>query len=51
MCLYALFIVLVKLAFCGNEHVAARSYLYIIVAIPAIALILITILNIKTYLI
>ena len=51
MCLYALFIVLIKLAFCGNEQIAARSYLYIIVAIPTIAFILIAILNIKTYLI
>lgn len=51
MCLYTLLIMLIKHAFCGNEYIAAKAYLYIIIAMPVAAFIFITILNIKMLLI
>jgi len=48
MCLYALTIFCIKQFFCGNEHLASKSYLFIYAAILAFGFISITYFNIKT---
>ena len=51
MSLYALFLTLIKYFFCGNEYLAAKSYLYVMLFIIAISFILMTIYNIKMWMI
>ncbi len=47
MALYALFLLFIRHRFLGNEQVAAKSYLFIIIAIPFAGLVFMAILNIK----
>lgn len=47
MTFYAILLYLIRQNFCGNEHRAARAYLYIIGFIFLMSIIMVTIINIK----
>ena len=49
MCLYALLIMVIKLAFCGNEQRAAKAWLYLMGGIGGVAFVIITVINFKMW--
>ena len=49
MCLYALLIMVIKLAFCGNEYTAAKAWLYLMGTVASAAFIIISYINFKIY--